>query len=73
MIKLVKAIDTRISEWYCTTKRNNNNVIRSYTLNDPRSFTLHASLTFRPAGTVIFPISSTNSGSGMVVTEKDNY
>lgn len=42
------------------------------TLNDPRSFTLHASLTFRPAGTVIFPISSTNSGSGMVVTEKNN-
>jgi len=40
------------------------------TLNDPRSFTLHASLTFRPAGTVMLPISSTNSGSGMVVTVK---
>lgn len=44
-------------------------IIYERTLNDPRSFTLQANLTFRPAGTVIFPISSTNSGSMTAVTE----
>jgi len=49
-------------------KSDNTLFIQTRTLNEPRSFTLHANLMFRPAGTVIFPISSTNSGSGMVVT-----
>lgn len=40
------------------------------TLYVPRSFTVHPNFTLRPAGTVIFPISSTNSGSGTVDTEK---
>lgn len=43
--------------------------MRSLALYGPKSLTLQANFTLRPAGTVIFPISSTNSGSGTVVTE----
>lgn len=38
-------------------------VVRSHTLYDPRFFTEHASLMLRPAGTVIFSMTSVNSGS----------
>ena len=43
--------------------------MKSFTLYGPKSLTLQANFTLRPAGTVIFPISSTNSGSGTLVTE----
>lgn len=36
-----------------------------HTLNDPRFLTVQASFTFLPAGTVIFSIWSTNSGSSV--------
>lgn len=44
-----------------------------YTLNGPRFFTEQASLTFRPAGTVIFSIISVNSGSSDTARKKVQY
>lgn len=38
-------------------------ILESLTLYEPRFFTEHANLTFRPAGTVIFSMRSVNSGS----------
>lgn len=45
------------------------------TLYDPRFFTEHASFILRPAGTVIFSMTSVNSGSSGSAAkgEKKNY
>lgn len=40
------------------------------TLKDPKFFTEHANLTFLPAGTVTFSITSVNSGSSVITVNR---